>query len=119
MKIMKWSSILLLAVLFIGAFIPEASARHCRTRSSFGLSFNVNPSPAYVVAPAPAPVVAAPAPVMVPSYGYGYYAEPAPAYYAAPAPAYYAPAPVVVERAPRVYVQQQPGFGFSYSRWRR
>jgi hypothetical protein len=105
MSFMKLSSIFLLAVLFIGAFIPEASARrHCRSRSSFGLSFNLG-GPGYVVAPAPAPAVIAPAPV----YPGRAYVAPPPVY---PYPYYYAP-PVMVER-PGVYVQP----GFSYSYWR-
>lgn len=105
MRMMKLSSILLLSILFISAFIPEASARHCRSRTSFGLSFNVG-NPGYVVAPAPAPAYVAPAPV---------YAYPAYPGYMAPAPyPYYYNAPVVVER-PGYYVQP----GFSYSHWRR
>ncbi len=100
MKITKLSSILLLSMFFMWAFIPEASARH-HCRSSFGLNFNVG-NPGYVVAPAPAPVVA-PAPV----YPYPAYVAPAPVY------PYYG-APVVVER-PGMYVQP----GFSYSYWRR
>ena len=101
MKMLKLSSILILTLFFLSAFIPEASAKRCR--SSFGLRVNVG-GPNYVVAPAPAPVVAAPAPV------YPAYVAPAPyPYYYAPAPA-----PVVVE-SPGVYVQP----GFSYSYWRR
>lgn len=101
MRAMKLSSIFLLSLFFLSAFIPEASARHhCKSRTSFGLSFNVGGGPGYVVAPAPVvappPVYVAPAPV--PAYSY---------YYAAPAP-------VVVEN-PGVYVQP----GFSYSYWRR
>ncbi|MCZ6914434.1 MAG: hypothetical protein O7C59_08305 [Rickettsia endosymbiont of Ixodes persulcatus] len=124
MKIMKWSSIFLLSVFFMSAFIPQVSAKkHCRSRTSFGLSFNLAPAaPNYVVAPAPAPVVVqapAPAPVAVMPYNpYNYY-NPYNAYnpyVAAPAYSYYyAPNPVIVERpAPRVYAQP----GFSYSYWR-
>lgn len=123
MKIMKLSSILLLSLFFMSAFIPEASARkYCRSRSSFGLSFNVG-TPGYVVAPAP--VVAAPVVAPAPVYPY-----PAPAYVAAPgyaAPGYaaypsypysYYSAPVVVGRpGPAVYVQ--PGFSYSHTHWRR
>lgn len=113
MKMMKLSSIFLLSLFFISAFIPEASARHCRNRTSFGLSFNVG-GPGYAVAPA----YVAPAPVY-PAYAAPAYVAPAyaaPAYVApAPYPYYYsAPAPVVVER-PGVYVQPS----FSYSHWRR
>lgn len=117
MKIMKLSSILLLSMFFLWAFIPEASAKqHCRSRTSFGLSFNMG-NPSYVVAPAPV----APAPVIAPApvYRYPTYAASAPVYrypaYVAPAPVYYPyyTAPVVVER-PSVYVQP----GFSYSYWR-
>jgi hypothetical protein len=64
MKIMKWSSILLLSVFFMWAFIPQLSAKHhCKHRTSFGLSFNLAPAANYIVAPTP---VVAPAPVMAP-----------------------------------------------------
>jgi len=93
---MKWSSILLLSVFFMWAFIPQANAKHhCRSRTSFGLSFNVAPAPSYVVAPAP---VVAPVPVAV----YRPYVAPVYPYYRAQ----------VVAPVPSVYVQ--PGFSFSY-----
>lgn len=105
MKMMKLSSIFLLSLVFIGAFIPQVSAKHrCKNRTSFGLSFNVG-NPGYVVAPAPTYV--APAPT---------YVAPAPVYpaptYVVPGPAYYYNAPVI--QRPGVYVQP----GFSYSYWR-
>ncbi len=113
MKMIKISSILLLTVFMMCAFIPDASARHhnrCRGGSFFGLSFNVAPSPSYVVAPAPVAVMpyrqVAPPPV------YAYPAYPAyPTYYSSDY--YYAPAPVYVERpAPRVHVQPSVSFSF-------
>jgi hypothetical protein len=102
MKIMKWSSIFLLSILFMSAFIPELSARHHHRRhTSFGLSFNVNPTPNYAIVPAPAVVAPAPMAVYRPYYGGAVYP--------------YYPAPVYIERhSPRVYVQP----GFSYSYWR-
>lgn len=110
MKILKWSSILLLSVFFMWAFIPQAQAKHSKHRTSFGLSFNIAPAaPRYMVAPtpvvAPAPVVT-PAPVAVVPYGYGYG-------YGYRAPVYYSHAPVVAP-VPSLYVQP----GFSYSYWR-
>lgn len=116
MKIMKWSSIFLLSMFFMWMIIPQAHAKHhCKSRTSFGLSFNVAPvtTASYVaVAPAPAPVptrIVAPAPVAVmpqPAYATGYvYSYP---YYNYSAPVY------VKRAAPRVYVQP----GFSYSYWR-
>jgi hypothetical protein len=115
MKIMKWSSILLLSVFFMWTFMPHANAKHHRkSRTSFGLSFNVAPARSYV-AVAPAPVIApapivAPAPVAVMPYR---------SYVAGPVYPYagysYYNAPVYVEhRAPRAYVQPS----FSYSYWR-
>lgn len=107
MKYVKLSSILVFTFLIFCAFIPEASAKHhCRSRSSFGLSFNFG-SPSYVVAPAPVVVPAPVAPVAVMPYRA---VAPTPVY---PYPYYYAPAPVVVA-CPSVYVQP----GFSYSYWR-
>lgn len=107
MKFLKLSSIFIFTTLLLLSFSSEASARHhCKSRSSFGLSFNIG-GPSYV-APAPAPVVVAPAPV----YPVGY-PVPAPVYYQTPTGYYYS-APVVVERRPSVYVQP----GFSYSFWR-
>lgn len=114
MNMIKISTISLLTLLMICAFIPDASARGHRghrgkSRSFFGLSFNVAPSPSYVVAPAPVPVMPYRAAV-VPAPVYSYY----PAYCGPNC--YYAPAPVYVERpAPSVYVQ--PSFSFSSS-WR-
>ena len=109
MKMIKISSILLLTVFMMCAFIPDASARHhrCRGGSFFGLSFNVAPEPSYVVAPAPVAVMpyrpVAPAPV----YAY----PPYPTYYSSDY--YYAPAPVYVERpARRVHVQPSVSFSF-------
>lgn len=101
MKLIKLSSILLLSLLIMCAFIPQASAKHhrCKSRTSFGLGFNVAPAPSYVVAPAPVAVMP-----------YRTFA-PAPVY---PYPYYYAPAPVVVQQ-PSFYVN--PGFSFSY--WHR
>lgn len=113
MKFMKASALFVLAVLFLGAFIPEASARHCKKRSSFGLSFNVG-GPGYVVAPAPAPVVAAPVYPVYPPYPTYQGYVPGTVYYGAPvygAPVYGAPVEVVRPAAP-VYVE--PGFSFSY-----
>ena len=127
MKVMKWSSIFLLSVFCLLAFIPQASAKHrSKSRTSFGLSFNLAPAPRYI-AVAPAPVVIAPAPVMVaPAYvavmpyrpyvagpvypypygGYQYYSAPAYVNYSAPA---------YIERsASRGYIQPS----FSYSYWR-
>lgn len=107
MKMMKLSSIFLLSLFFISAFVPEASARH-GCRSSFGLSFNVG-GPGYVVAPAP--VVAAPV-YQAPVYPAPVYQAPVyPTYVQAPAYYYSAPAPVVVQR-PGYYVQ--PGFSYTY-----
>ena len=101
MKFIKISSILLLSLFIMCAFIPDVSARHhrCKSRTSFGLSFNVAPTPSYVVAPAPVAVM--PYRTVVPApYPYPYYC---------------APTPVYVERpAPSVFVQP----GFSYSYWR-
>lgn len=128
MKIIKLSSIFLLSLFFISAFIPHASAKHYKTksRSSFGLSFNFAPvqAPNYVAyQPNPSYVAYQPAPNYV-----AYNVNPAPVAampYApvvtASAPAYYAyPVPVqqqvFVER-PRqqsVYVVPQ----LSYSYWR-
>ena len=102
MRIMKLSSILLLSMFFLWAFIPEASAARCKSRTSFGLSFNVG-GPAYV---APAPAYVAPAPAYVAPAPYPAYVAPA------PYPYYYS-APVVVQR-PGYYVQP----GVSYSYWR-
>lgn len=97
MKSLKISSILLLSLFILCAFTPEVSARHHRSRSSFGLNFNIG-GPSYAVAPAPVAVYRSYAPAPV---------------YACPYPCYYAPAPVYVER-PSVYVQPS----FSYSYWR-
>ena len=131
MKMIKISSVLLLSMLIMCAFIPEASARNhhrSKSRSSFGLSFNAAPVRSYAVVPTPAPVAIMPyrtvAPAPVYSYPY-YYPTPVPAYNT-PAPVYapavyspapvYAPAPVVIERSnPNVYVR--PGFSFSYLRY--
>ena len=120
MNFLKISSLFILTTLLMLAFIPEASARHhCRSQTSFGLSFNTG-GPSYVV-PAPAPVVIAPAPVVYPGYvtPAPVYSYPYPysyTYYGAPnygAPNGYYSAPVVVER-PGTYVRP----GFSYSYWR-
>jgi hypothetical protein len=106
MKIIKLSSILLLSMFFMWVFMPEVSAKSCRSRTSFGLSFNIG-SLGYVVAPTP---VVTPAPVVAPApvYPYPTYIAPAPVY-----PYSYYSTPVVVER-PGVYVRP----GFSYSYWR-
>lgn len=104
MKIVKLSSVLLLAMFFICAFTPHASAKHCKSRSFFGLSFNFG-RPSYVVAPAPA--VVAPAPVVVPA---PVAVAPYPYYVAGPV----YNAPVVRGRAPCYYVQ--PSFSYSYCR---
>lgn len=109
MNSVKFSAILF-TFLFIGlcAFTPEANARHhrCKSRSSFGLSFNVAPPPSYVVAPAPVAVMPYRSFVAAPPASYPVYYPPAPVM----------PAPVIVERcAPPVYIQ--PGFSFSYWRY--
>lgn len=108
MKFIKISSIMLLALLLMCAFIPQASAKHhhrYKSRSSFGMGFNVAQTARYRVAPAPVAVyrpVVAPAPVYYSPYYSSYYY-----------PEYYAPAPVIIERpVPSVYVQ--PGFSFSF-----
>lgn len=120
MKMLKLSSVLFLALLFLTTFIPEASARCHRCKSSFGFNVNVG-GPDYVVAPTP---LVAPAPIYVSAPPV--YAAPAPAYpgyvNAAPYPYYYsAPAPVVVQR-PAAVVVERPGAyvrpGVSYSYWR-
>ena len=109
MNVLKLSSIAALVVLSFVLFTPEASAKHCRSRSAFGFNVNIG-GPSYVVAPAPV-VVAAPQPVYaVP--GQPVYAVPQPVYATYP-PTYYYNAPVVVER-PAAYVQ--PGFSYSYFR---
>lgn len=107
MKLLKFSSILLLSLFLMCAFIPEASARHHRykSRSSFGLSFNVAPTPSYVVAPAPVAVMPYRAVAPAPVYPYPY-----------PYPYYYAPAPVIVER-PATSLYVSPGFSYSYWRY--
>ncbi len=127
MKFLKLSSVILLAVFFMGIMIPQAEAKRCKhpshrsSKSSFGLSFNFGgPSfgVAQTVTTAPA-VVAAPAIVAAPVYQYptyvaNPYAYAYPGYVTAPAYAYY-PSPVVVQRqtqAQSVYVQ--PGFSYSY-----
>jgi hypothetical protein len=109
MKMMKWSSILLLSIFFMWSFIPQVHAKHhCKNRTSFGLSFNVGVAPSYV---APTPIVA-PVPVAI----YRPYVAPIYPYYraqvVAPVPTYRTR---VVTPAPSVYVQP----GFSYSYWRQ
>lgn len=104
MKFIKISSILLMSLFILCAFTPEANAKHhhrYKSRSSFGLSFNVAPSPSYVVAPAPVAVMPYRSVAPVPVYPYPYY---------------YAPAPVYVER-PMSSVYIQPGFSYSYWRY--
>jgi len=104
MKYIKISSVLLFSLLIMCAFIPQASAKHhrCKSRTYFGLGFNVAPAPSYVVAPAPVAVMPYRTVAPMPVYPYPY-------------PYYCAPAPVIIERpAPRMIVQ--PGFSFSF--WR-
>ena len=50
MKIIKFTSVVLLCLGLFVFFAPQLSAKHykCKHRSSFGLSFNVNPRPRYV-----------------------------------------------------------------------
>lgn len=113
MKLLKLSSIVCLFLFFTIAFIPEASAKHHRSkfRTSFGLGFNIlPPQPQYV---APLPVVPQPGVVVAPSP-----IQPAaPVYYQAyPYPGYvYAPQPVYVVRQPTV-VYPSTRFSFSFGR---
>lgn len=116
MKIITWSSIFLLSVFFMWAFIPQASAKHHnRSRSSFGLSFNIAPAPRYVpVAPVPvapvAPIAVVPNPYGArPVYPYPYYAP-------VPGPGYYAPAPAYVQRS-AIRPHVQPNLSYSYWRY--
>lgn len=93
-----FSSILLLSVMFLWAFMPQLSAKH-HTRTSFSFNFDVGPRTRYVER---SYVYAAPVPVVQP-----YYAERV--YYPTP----YYPS-VVVERpyAPRAYVQPYSYWGY-------
>lgn len=108
---MKISILILVSLLSICAFIPEASAKHykCKSRSAFGLSFNFAPAPNYVAyqyaAPVPA-VVPAPAPVAVMPYAP---VARVPVYYHYPQPVVVAPRPYGTS----VYVGPQ----LSYSYW--
>ncbi|MFI0434918.1 MAG: hypothetical protein ACH350_04215 [Parachlamydiaceae bacterium] len=120
MKMLTFSSVIVLTFVFLSSFVPEASARCRKNHSSFGFSVNVG-GPDYVVAPAPV-VVPPPVYTTAPTV----YAAPAPVYpgYVTPAPYpyyYSAPAPVVVQRPATVVVERPAGYvrpGFSYSYWR-
>lgn len=104
---MKWPFIFLCSLFALCCFIPEASAKHhCRSRTSFGLSFNFAPAPNYVaynyVAPAPVAV----APVAVAPYG------PVIAQ-----PIYYPYAQQVIVQRPYTGVYVGPQVSYSYWRY--
>lgn len=110
MKIFKCSSIILLSMFFMWAFMPQAEAKHCKRysnckskcRSSFSLNFNVNPQPCYV---APLPVYES----------VTYVAQPPLVAQQVYYPAYQQQ--VIVQRPCAQQVFVRPGFSYSYWRY--